>query len=506
MLDQFLQELFAPDQSQGWSPMSASSNPPQQEPSAWRVQSWDRQNPDGTPNPSEFQQRFDAMPGANNSPNDISALLPRGTNFTPTPGMLPPAGGGNQPQPPTSEMMPGGNQPQGQPPTPFMLPGGGGNPPLTEPPNPLMPPDSGNSPTTEDLSARSAMPPGGGPSGDSVGKTAGDPGSIDPNAGQPGGGQPGAQPGGGQGSGNPIFDRLAGVFGTKLLNAAQSGHPEARSVLGRLMGMDQRGDQQMRASLAGGMAGGNPNFKLGAAMKGAGGAMGGGLGQENLQDQRDVQQSQVARQQANFERTQSDKEQTQAALRKLYGARADYATTGRPNNSWNKPASQRWNDANRIINEKQKQLNASSSLLGMNKAERDAAKAASVKELADFKRQTYQVNGFTPDGQDAGPQAPGNDVPGTTGPRAGGPVPSTAKVVGDQEAIDRGLYDKPGMTGSGTYPDPHVLGGSTDDEQRQQFSGIKSGAIFINPKTYNDAIDEGLSPDEATRRATMSKQ
>lgn len=269
---------------------------------------------------------------------------------------------------------------------------------------------------------------------------------------------------------NDIFAKLAGIFGR---GGGGGGNPSTTStggdqvsLFGRLAGLSPAADKQFRASLAGGFAGGNPAFAGGALMRGASGALGGGLAQEKSQAKTDKANQDAAQKQANFERAQEDKEKTNEALRKLYGMRGDVmqqnansraANAGRT--SWNKPASERWKDANRLIIDKEKQLKGSINPL-LPKADRDKLEADVSAQLEDFKRKTFEQYGFDQNGKDMAPAMP----------RQGGAVPSSGKVVGDQEATDKGLYAK------GTYDDP------AEPASQEEFDALPAGTYFKNPK------------------------
>lgn len=265
-----------------------------------------------------------------------------------------------------------------------------------------------------------------------------------------------------------IFAKLAGLLG----RGGGGGDPGAAPVGGdqgslfaRLAGLSPAADKQLRASLAGGFAGGNPAFAGGALMRGASGALGGGLSQEKQQAKTDRSTQDAAQKQANFERAQEDKEKTNEALRKLYGMRGDVmqqnansraANAGRT--SWNKPASERWKDANRLIIDKEKQLKGAINPM-LPKADRDKMEADVSAQLEDFKRKTFEQYGFDQNGKDMAPM-----------PRQGGEVPSSGKVVGDKEATEQGLYPK------GTYDDP------VEPLTQEEFDALPAGTYFKNPK------------------------
>lgn len=257
-----------------------------------------------------------------------------------------------------------------------------------------------------------------------------------------------------------LLDRLFG-------NGAPAG-PAARedrtSAIGKLFGLSEKSDQRIRASLASGLSGGNPAFAGGAAMKGVSGALSGGLSQEMQQQKDEKAAGDSAQKQANFDRSQGEKEKTGEAMRKLYGDRGaalkENAATRAANGgktAWNKPASERWKDAQRLIIDKQKQLYGGLPIAG--KARQDAQTKAD-QELEKFRRDTYKAYGIDEDG---------NDLGGAPMPRGGGAVPSTGKTVGDKEGTDTGLYPK------GTYDDPAA------PESQEEFDALPPGTVFKNP-------------------------
>lgn len=244
----------------------------------------------------------------------------------------------------------------------------------------------------------------------------------------------------------------------------------ASGLVGRLLGMTDPNEKRLSTALAGGFAGGNPAFKGGAFMKGASGSLSGGLKSDKEDTDAASSDTDKAQKQANFERQQTEKEKTDEALRGLYKSRGDALTTkanqpaGAGKSSWNKPASERWKDAQRLIIDKQKQLYGGINPLGP-KADRDAAKASADKEMGDFKSQTYKQYGFGDDGSDLADTPQGGAGGGAAKPA----VPSSKKVIGDEEGKASGLYPK------GTYDDPAT------PASQEEFDAIPAGTIFKNP-------------------------
>lgn len=330
--------------------------------------------------------------------------------------------------------------------------------PMAEAPsNPMMPPMQGDGPAIDpteivrklvgmngggppaavDMSARAAQPsppvplPTPKPNIPAMlaGPNVGGGGAAIPAAASPSGPAPG---------GSDIMSRLSGMFNrggapsqvgapAQAPTMAEASQPPS-SPLAKMFGIDPRTEQRIRASLAGGFAGGNPAFAGGALMKGAGGALAGGLKSDQNQTKTDQEAAKQAQKQANFERTQGDTEQQHAALRKLYGARTTAALTGRPNSAWNKPVPERWKDAQKLIMDKAKQLQGG--ITAITPKEQAAQRAEAERQLEKFKTDTYQKYGFDKGGNNAMPAA-----------RPGGAVPSTDRVVGDKEATATGLYD-----------------------------------------------------------------
>lgn len=126
-----------------------------------------------------------------------------------------------------------------------------------------------------------------------------------------------------------MFARLAGRTG--MTPPPPPGKEDSRGVMARLLGLDATGEKRLRSTLAGGMAGGNPAFGAGAFMKGASGALTGGLKSDKEDTEAETAASDSKQKQANFNRTQTDKELTSEALRKLYGARASAPTRSASN-------------------------------------------------------------------------------------------------------------------------------------------------------------------------------
>lgn len=128
-----------------------------------------------------------------------------------------------------------------------------------------------------------------------------------------------------------IMSRILGMTNPGMAaDDREAGGPQPgdpRSVLGRITGLDQTGEKRLRTSLAGGFAGGNPNFKGGAFMQGASGALKGGLQSDEQDETKATAATQRKLQQANFDRQQSDKELTSDALRKLYADRGTALVT-----------------------------------------------------------------------------------------------------------------------------------------------------------------------------------
>lgn len=279
-----------------------------------------------------------------------------------------------------------------------------------------------------------------------------------------GGGAGGAgSPGPADGGAPSLVDRL---FGNRPAAPAGAATPEDRtSAIGKLFGLSEKADQRIRASLASGMSGGNPAFAGGAAMKGLSGSINGGLSQEMEQQKQEKSAADQAQKQANFDRTQGDKEKTSDALRKLYGQRGEALKTNaetRANapakSAWNKPASERWKDAQRLIMDKKKELTRDMPIAGQ--ARKDAMTQAE-KDLEKFKKDTYKAYGI---------DESGNDLQGAPAPKGGrSAVPSSSKVVGDQEGKDSGLY------AAGTYDDP------AEPASQDEFDALEPGTYFRNP-------------------------
>lgn len=367
---------------------------------------------------------------------------------------------------------------------PGMVPGGGGAAPMMSPGNrfEIDPQDHMERPRVIEMSAKARRPdavplPPARPGGDLMerlgGGSPGAPLSLAPPA-PTNPAAPAAPP--------SLMARLRGGG-----SPPPAGSDPRGGLLARLTGMDPRSERRVLASLAGGMAGGNPAFSGGALMKGLSGGISGGLASDQQDRKEDKDASTAAQKQSNFERTQGDKEKTSEALRMLYRMRGEvmktnadtHATNAETNagrKTWNKPAHERFKDAERLILDKEKALRNPLAA----KADRDAAE----RELADYRKKVYRQYGFSDDGT--------KDIaPGAGGKAA---TPSTDKVVGDKEGEDAGLYAK------GTYDDP-----ATPTTQ-EEFDALEPGSVFINPKTYEAAIASGLSPDDARRKALMTKR
>ena len=231
------------------------------------------------------------------------------------------------------------------------------------------------------------------------------------------------------------------------------------------------GMKRIMSALAAGMAGGNPAFAGGALMKGLSGGLAGSLKSDKDDLETDTATEERNLKQGNFERVQGERELDSAARRKLYGKHGEYYEAAAKNAAegggrrggragsaaWNKPAHERFKDAQNLILKKNKDIDGSLNVLGMPKAERDAAVARAKAEKEAFKRETYQRYGLNEDGSDVAP------------PRA--EVPSTNRVVGDREASERGLYEP-----DGSEAHPHR------PRTEKDFAKIPVGEIYINPR------------------------
>jgi hypothetical protein len=282
-----------------------------------------------------------------------------------------------------------------------------------------------------------------------------------------------------------LFSRLAGLTGGGMTAPANTASRDegAKGLLSRLAGMDASGEKRLRSTLAGGFAGGNPAFAGGAFMKGASGGLTGGLKSDKEDSDAETTAADTKQKQSNFDRTQGDKEMTSAALRKLYGVRGDtmardaQTRSERPastaKTAWNKPAHERFKDAERLILDKEKTLKNALNPLAP-KAERESAAAAAKQEMADYRKRVYKQYGFDENGNDTGaaPQSGG-----------GGTVPSTDRVVGDQEGKATGLYPK------GTYDDPAA------PESQEEFDALPAGTVFKNPADGRMMTKRGAAPE-----------
>lgn len=263
-----------------------------------------------------------------------------------------------------------------------------------------------------------------------------------------------------------LLARLAGVTpsGAQPANANGTAAP-ATGLMGKLAGMDASGEKRLRSSLAGGMSGANPAFAGGAIMNGLSGGLKGGLSSDKDDQDQAIKLAGINAKSSLGAATLADRQKRTDALTKLYDARTTATVNGKPNNSWNKPPSERWKDAQNLIINKQKQLQNAINPLAP-KAAQDQQRQAAQQELQDFKNSTYHAYGFDKDG---------NDISGANS--SGKPAtPSTAKTVGDKEGEDSGLYEPKGkMVGSGSTDDPYTPQTSDD------FDKIKPGEIFVNP-------------------------
>lgn len=245
---------------------------------------------------------------------------------------------------------------------------------------------------------------------------------------------------------------------------------DAQSIIGRLIGLDRSGEKRLRSSVASGFAGGNPAFAGGAFMKGASGGLSGGLKSDKEDDDADVASEDKAQKQANYERTQTDKEKTSEAIRKLYGDRGEAAKTSAAaraanpmggRSSWNKPPHERYKDAMKLIQDERKAIFGQINPLGP-KADVQMQRMEADKKLKEFTDRTLRTYGIDADGNEIAPvQQP------QRGASAG--VPSSKRVIGDKEAMDKGLYPK------GTFDDP------AEPMSKEEFDALPAGTIFKNP-------------------------
>jgi hypothetical protein len=185
-------------------------------------------------------------------------------------------------------------------------------------------------------------------------------------------------------------------------------------------------------------------------MKGASGGLGGGL--KSDKDDRDEDSTQAHRdqQQANFDRTATDREKNSESLRKLYGQRGSAIETNAAtraanppgtSKAWNKPAHERFKDAERLILDKEKQLDRRlDSAFGK---KRDEQKGINEKELSEYKARTYKKYGLDENG---------DELPNAS--------PSPGKGT---------------MRGGGSYQDPHI------PTSQEDFDKIPEGGFFVNP-------------------------
>ncbi len=214
--------------------------------------------------------------------------------------------------------------------------------------------------------------------------------------------------------------------------------------------LDILGGKGFRSSLAGGLSDGDRRFKGGAFSRGFGRALAGGLKSERddeassiKADETEYKRGQDARKLALDERRVSNSEKTGAAQRTLYGARTKAVSEDRPSTAWNKPAGERWKDAQKLIMDFNEQVDRAAKLAGSGQdPEAQRSQARALKD--QFKRNTLQKYGFDDNGKE---------------------LSSSDKVMGDHKAGAMGL----------TFDDPHTPANMDD------FAKIKTGQYYINP-------------------------
>jgi hypothetical protein len=229
--------------------------------------------------------------------------------------------------------------------------------------------------------------------------------------------------------------------------------------------------KRVMSALANGLSGGNPAFKAGAFMQGMGKGLAGSLKSDKEDaeaaakaDEMDFKREKFGAETGLKERQVANSEKTGDALRKLYGDRGEAIRTGKANTAWNKPASERFKEAQQLIIAKNKEIDAAMGADNplMPKADREARRAAAQQAKDAFKSETYRNMGLNPDGSGV----------------SGSGTPSSRRVMGDKEAQDSGVYGKPDeMLGTGTQDDPYI------PQTQEHFDALPAGALFLNPKT-----------------------
>lgn len=246
----------------------------------------------------------------------------------------------------------------------------------------------------------------------------------------------GMPPAPGGGAGGDLMSRLAGLLprggGAPAPAGAEPG------IMDKLTG------KKAQSIIQGGFAGGNPNFKGGAFMKGASGGLGGGLASDKEDEAKAIAAADKTQKQGNFDRTQTDKEATSEALRKLYGQRgqalttsADARASGTGKGAWNKPPHERYKDAMHLIQAERKAIYGQINPLSP-KADQAAAKADADARLKAFTDKTLRTYGIDENGQETAPTqgGAGGAVSPAEGKNSG--MYDTDAISGAREAIARG--------------------------------------------------------------------
>lgn len=174
--------------------------------------------------------------------------------------------------------------------------------------------------------------------------------------------------------------------------------------------------KRTQSAMAGGMAEGNPAFKLGAFMKGASGSLTGGLKSDKEDKTDEAEAEEKAQKQKNFERTQGgveterlDKSKTSEALRKLYGVRGEAMlqnsaarVTQAGKKSWDQPARLRFKEAEQAIDRKIADLRKNRIDRYATPEEKKAAEADIQKDMAAERKRIYAGHGVDENGNDVG--------------------------------------------------------------------------------------------------------
>lgn len=388
--------------------------------------------------PSSFADRFIGGGPAPGGANPLAGLMEKLT------------GGGPKPVPTQSftPPMPGGGAP----------PLGGGAPPGMPTPQPDL---------SARLSGAPAMPPGALPfSGEQPPGAAGGPPNVADllkklMGGAPGGGgysgygmppppsgtPPGAMPPGAPGGGDAMLPPGAGPTEGR----APPGVPGGGGFMDRLSGMvnDPKFRRNFGASIAGGMAGGNPAFKGGAFMKGLSGGLSGGQKADKQFLDEEVAKQERTQKQSNWESEQADKKLSNEALNKLRGAQAgayEKGTIGAGGRgaAWNKPPMQNVLDLQRAIKDVEARKNGIINLPRDQRAEAAKKIDAELAPLRQLLKENYKQLGMDENGNPVQPQGGGGpqpNAPATGRPTTQAPAPTydrDTSIGNAREAIARG--------------------------------------------------------------------